>query len=347
MHDLLSSEARGVTRWIIAVASASDARIALEAGADGVEIADPAIAAEVAAVAAGRASVGFAAPPGLALDAVAPLLTECGVSYAVQTLTRSDNVTEAARRLGGGVLPFALHAAIGEDEPAPATVLACCASAGFVAARLETRAARLLERLPIPRVQRFTAECAASGMEPWLAGRLEAPDIPRLLELGPAALVFTAPGLRGVESATLARLRTLIPSADENPAVPDAAVGMPGTDRVFLHDLVLPVFAGAYGHEEQARQRVRFFVDVDVRRIGHTAADMRDIFSYDLILDRIRLLTASMHWPVLEGLAERLATRLLQHPRAARVTVRIEKLDVAPCTMGVEIVRERRAEPPA
>ena len=221
-------------------------------------------------------------------------------------------------------------------------MLAACAGAGFAGARLEVRDGRLLDRLPIVRLQRFVGACAAGGLQSGLAGRLEAPDMPRLLELEPDALVILAPGVRsgaGLSAGGLARLRALVPAA--RPARVEQPPASVATDRVFLHDLVLPVFAGVYGHEEQSRQRVRFAVDVDVARIPRVAQDMPDIFSYDLILDGICLLTASGHWVVIENLAERLASRLLRHPRAVRVTVRIEKLDVSPCVVGVEIVRAR------
>jgi len=43
-------------------------------------------------------------------------------------------------------------------------------------------------------------------------------------------------------------------------------------------------------------------------------------------------------------LAERIAAYVLAHPRVVRVTVRVEKLDIGPGGVGVEIVRERPAE---
>ena len=204
------------------------------------------------------------------------------------------------------------------------------------------RDGRLLERLPIAALQRFIRACAAEGLASGLSGRLEAPDMPRLLELEPDALVVSALGTRPRPGLRQAGLRACARSSRcEARTSADRPRRPPRTDRVFLHDLVLPVFVGAYGHEEQSRQRVRFAVDVDVARIERAAHDMGDIFSYDLILDGIRLLTASGHWVVIESLAERIASRLLRHPRVVRVAVRIEKLDVSPCVVGVEIVRTR------
>jgi hypothetical protein len=45
-----------------------------------------------------------------------------------------------------------------------------------------------------------------------------------------------------------------------------------------------------------------------------------------------------------EELAERVAALVLAHPRVARVVVRVEKLDIRPGSVGVEITRERVAE---
>ncbi len=331
-----------MTRLVVAVASAEDARLALAAGADDVEILTPGQVRQVVEAVAGRCPVGTVLAAASDLLAAAREALACGVDYVVRSFGRSEDVGAASRSWAAEIPPGARHAAVGADEPRPEAVLAACAEAGFAGARLEVRDGRLLDRLPVVRLQRFVAACAAGGLQSGLAGRLEPPDMPRLLELEPDALIALAPGPRrhaGLDAGGIARLRALVPPERAIASgEPSAAVG---TDRVFLHDFVLPVFAGAYGHEEQSRQRVRFAVDVDVARIPRTAQDMADIFSYDLILDGIRLLTASCHWVVIEHLAERLASRLLRHPRAVRVTVRIEKLDVSPCVVGVEIVRTR------
>src|SRR5262245_62882006 len=71
---------------------------------------------------------------------------------------------------------------------------------------------------------------------------------------------------------------------------------------------------------------------------------MRDVFSYDVITDGIRIIVAQEHIAFLETLAERVAASVLGHPRVVSVTVRVEKLDVGPGAVGVEIVRERPAD---
>jgi dihydroneopterin aldolase len=116
-------------------------------------------------------------------------------------------------------------------------------------------------------------------------------------------------------------------------------------DRVFMHDLVLDVEIGVYTHEKGVTQRVRFSVDVEL--IPATAALNDDIgraFDYDAIVNGIKDIVARGHINLVETLAERIARHCLAHPHAARVTVRIEKLDREPGAVGVEIVRLKESD---
>jgi dihydroneopterin aldolase len=56
------------------------------------------------------------------------------------------------------------------------------------------------------------------------------------------------------------------------------------------------------------------------------------------------MIVAQEHIPLVEMLAERIAALVLTHPRVVSATVRVEKLDVGPGAVGVEIIRERPAE---
>jgi dihydroneopterin aldolase len=68
------------------------------------------------------------------------------------------------------------------------------------------------------------------------------------------------------------------------------------------------------------------------------------VFSYDVVTDGIRVLVAREHFDFVETLAERIAVLILSHPRVATVTVRVEKLEIGPGGVGVEITRERPAD---
>ena len=111
-------------------------------------------------------------------------------------------------------------------------------------------------------------------------------------------------------------------------------------DRVFVHDFVLDAEIGVYTHEKGVTQRVRVSVDVDVLPATATLNDdIHRALDYDHIIGGIKQIIARGHINLVETLAEEVANHTLTHPRAARVIVRIEKLDKEPGSVGVEIVR--------
>jgi dihydroneopterin aldolase len=116
----------------------------------------------------------------------------------------------------------------------------------------------------------------------------------------------------------------------------------PVPDRVFIHDLVLEIEIGVHHYEKGATQRVRFSVDVDLTPSAHALDDdISHTFDYDTILSGIKAIVARGHINLVETLAEDVARHCLAHPRAARVVVKIEKLDKEPGAVGVEIVRAK------
>ncbi len=130
------------------------------------------------------------------------------------------------------------------------------------------------------------------------------------------------------------RLRRIAPKA-----APDEAKGL---DRVFMHDLVLDVEIGVYTNEKGITQRVRFSVDVDLTPATLALEDdIGRAFDYDTIIRGIKDIIARGHINLVETLAEEVARHCLAHPRAASVTVKIEKLDKEPGAVGVEIVRSK------
>jgi dihydroneopterin aldolase len=113
-------------------------------------------------------------------------------------------------------------------------------------------------------------------------------------------------------------------------------------DRIFVHDYVRDVEIGVYHHEKGVTQRVRFSVDVDVIPSADPLDDdIGRAFDYDTIVDGIKAIMARGHINLVETLAEEVAEHCLAHPRAARVTVSIEKLDKDPGAVGVEIIRRK------
>jgi dihydroneopterin aldolase len=257
------------------------------------------------------------------------------------------------------------------DRGADNALIARMAESDFAGAMLDTAgkgAGRLLQHADITTLNDFVAACRNCGLLAGLAGSLETPDIPRLLLLEPDYLGFRRALCAGqdrtgrIDAGAVGVVRGLIPldarsaARHDTPArkvdyrllamrgFPFDAGKEPPTDRIFVRDFALAVRIGAYAHEREKPQCVRFDVDVKVFRPGHAVEDMRDVFSYDVILDGIRMLVAREHFALIETLAERIAGFILAHPRVNNVTVRVEKLEIGPGGVGVEITRERPAD---
>ncbi|MCU0817188.1 MAG: dihydroneopterin aldolase [Cypionkella sp.] len=117
-------------------------------------------------------------------------------------------------------------------------------------------------------------------------------------------------------------------------------------DRISLRDHVVEVEIGAFQKERGHKQRVMFNVVVEVRPVTAPLNDDVDrILSYDRITEAIAAELAAERLNLLETLAERVAERILAEPQAMRAFVRIEKLDIGPYKLGVEIVRSRAEVP--
>ena len=113
-------------------------------------------------------------------------------------------------------------------------------------------------------------------------------------------------------------------------------------DRISLRDHVVEVDIGAFQKERGHTQRIMFNVVVEVRPAPQPLNDDVDrILSYDRITESIASELAAERLNLLETLAERVAERILAEPQAMRAFVRIEKLDIGPYKLGVEIVRSR------
>jgi 7,8-dihydroneopterin aldolase/epimerase/oxygenase len=121
-----------------------------------------------------------------------------------------------------------------------------------------------------------------------------------------------------------------------------ASAGADPRDRISLRDYIVEVDIGAFQQERGHRQRVLFNIVVEVRPAPQPLNDDVDrILSYDRLTEAIAAELAAERLNLLETLAERLAARILIEPQAMRVFVRIEKLDIGPFQLGVEIVRSR------
>lgn len=123
------------------------------------------------------------------------------------------------------------------------------------------------------------------------------------------------------------------------------ATGAGLRDRISLRDHIVTADIGAFQQERGRPQRLRFDIVVEVRPAGDAQDDVDRILSYDRLTEAVAAELAKDRLNLLETLAEHLAERILAEPQAMRAFIRIQKLDIGPYALGVEIVRSRAEIP--
>jgi dihydroneopterin aldolase len=366
-----------MTLMLASVTGPAEAELALEGGADIIDLKDPtagalgAVSPEIVRETVARISgqrktsaVTGDLPmlPEMVRDA-AETMAATGVDYVKVGIFPSEQTQEVVRGLRDTARATQLVAVLFADLAPDFDLIDTCADAGFAGAMLDTAgkgSGRLINHLDLLAMEQFIARCHARGLIAGLAGSLEAPDVPRLLPLAPDLLGFRSALCRAgdrrseLDSQAIAIIRGLIPAQNARGATDNidwrmhaargytvGHVSEAKTDRVFVRDFVVKARIGAYSHERNIEQRLRFNIEADVRRPDLKAGDMREVFSYDTIRDAIELTLARGHVALVEKLAEEIAERILRDARVLGVTIRIEKLDIVPGAVGVEIRRER------
>lgn len=372
-----------MTLMLASVTSPAEAETVRACGADIIDMKDPSdgalgaldpsVAAEIVARLAGHKLVSAAAgasheSPEAALVA-AGAMAATGADYVKVGLSTDQIGADSIRALGSLAGRTRLVGVLFADRAPDLGFLRLMAESGFAAAMLDTATkgkGRLLDHMGVAAIHGFVDRCRAEDLMCGLAGSLEAPDVPRLLPLRPDYLGFRGALCHGrardagINADAVQLIRDLIPHDGARPSpsdVPRSDVrAFPGrtyastvdrpieTDKVFVHDLVVPCYIGAYDFERGTQQNVRFNIDVDVRRSHVRSDDMRGVFSYDLVIDAIKIIVGRGHIDLIETLASELADRVLHHASVVRVCVRVEKLDVVSGAVGVEIKRERAAD---
>jgi dihydroneopterin aldolase len=363
---------------LASVADAAEAEIALLGGADIIDVkdpkagalgaVDPAVIRQVVAAVAGRAATSAVCGDlPMVPDIIARQAEEIAssrVDYVKIGFFPSEDARSCAEALTSLARRSKLIAVLFADLAPDLGLLQAFAASGFHGVMMDTAdktGGRLLQHLPPERIPTFIEAARALGLKTGMAGSLEAPDIPRLLPFRPDFLGFRgalcdhSDRTAGISEEAVRHVRALIPEerqAGRSATVdyrllaargysPGAADATLGTDKIFVRDFVLPVHIGAYSFEHGHTQRVRFDVTADVLRVTNAPEDMRHVVSYDLIMDGIRTIVTRGHVELSETLAEQVAAHVLEDPRVMRVTVRVEKLELGPGGVGVEIERKR------
>lgn len=346
-----------LTGMLASVTGPDEAEIALSGGADIIDLKDPALGALGAvtpdvlratlARIDGRRPVSAVAgdlpmEPALVRAAVAERRAASHVKIGIFPAS-AEARRAVVSTLAEEAATTSLIAVLFADGDLDLSLLADLKAAGFAGAMIDTMnkgGGGLLKHASTGELARFVQSCRAFGLMSGLAGSLEPPDVPRLAVLEPDYLGFRGALTRGsrqgpIDLDAVRAMRALI----EAETAPDRALDAAPTDRIFVRDMVLAMEIGAYGFERGRRQSVRFTVEGDVVRPLRRDDAMASIYSYDIIMDAIRDLVARGHTDLVETLAEDLAETLLKDRRLRRVTVRVEKLELGPGAVGIEITR--------
>jgi dihydroneopterin aldolase len=373
-----------MTMLLASVTGSREAELAINHGADIVDLKDPtqgalgalepSVVREAVGVIAGRRPASAVTgdlpmEPDL-MSAAVETMAATGVDYVKVGLFPGSRRGECIGALAGIAQRAKLVGVMFIDCEPDKELIALMAKSGFAGAMLDTarkNGARLLDYAGPAAIGDFVRSCRSHGLLTGLAGSLEAADVPRLLLHAPDYLGFrTALCDRhdrraGLDPSALSVIRGLIPqdprgNKDERSkqekidywllaarGYSETAKDGTGTDRVLVHDFEILARVGVYENERATPQRLRFNVDADIARASQPAQDLRDVLSYDVIADGIRLIVAEGHIPLIETLAERIASLVLEYPQVQGVTVKVEKVQTESGRVGVEIRRQRAA----
>jgi dihydroneopterin aldolase len=371
-------EPSDMTLMLASVTDAGEAEVAARLGADIVDLKDPqrgalgAMSLEVAqaAVAAVADSCETSATAGDPPYDPGPLaeraeaLIESGVDYLKLAVD-----AQALAALSSALLRFVgrtkLVGLMFADRSPDFALLADLAKLGFKGAMLDTSnktRGGLLSHLDINRAAEFVDRCRQLSLFAGLAGSLEAPDVPRLCLIKPDVLGFRGAlccdqdRRKALDPQSVALIRRLIPRS----RVPDDAShkidwrllarGLVGgrereadVDTVYVRGFQISADVGAYGYERGRPQRLSFDVEAAVSRSKLGADEMTEVFSYDVILDAIRLVLGRGRANFLETVAENVAQMVLADSRVRSVCVNVRKLDIVEGSVGVKIRRARES----
>jgi 7,8-dihydroneopterin aldolase/epimerase/oxygenase len=115
--------------------------------------------------------------------------------------------------------------------------------------------------------------------------------------------------------------------------------------KVIITDLVFNALIGIHDFEKKKEQKIKFNIEIDTNPILEAAEDDLDsIVNYEIIINKIKLITRKKHYNLLEILAEDIFSNLFINKNIIKIKLRIEKPEIIKNTssVGIEIIKKRK-----
>lgn len=100
--------------------------------------------------------------------------------------------------------------------------------------------------------------------------------------------------------------------------------------KVIIKNYIAQAQIGVYEHEKNKVQKVRFNVDLYVRKAPGIPLEFSEVYNYDLVPQVIEKTIARGHFDLQETLIGEIARELLKDQEVAALRIRSEKLEVYP-----------------
>ena len=117
--------------------------------------------------------------------------------------------------------------------------------------------------------------------------------------------------------------------------------------KILIKELTLDLKLGYYDFEKEKSQKVKFNLEIDYEDKKPTNdKDIKSIVNYGKVVKLITKLVKNKHYNFLETLAEDVFDELFKDKRIAKITLKIEKLEILKeCTsVGIQITKKRSYE---
>ena len=113
------------------------------------------------------------------------------------------------------------------------------------------------------------------------------------------------------------------------------------TYLVLIKNLILKASVGIYPKEKIRKQKVRFNISIRALNNIKTKNDISDFVSYDDIIKNVKYVINSGHIPLIENLADKIASKCLKDKKIYKIEIIVEKLEPfkEAESVGVKIVR--------